>query len=183
MFMSESSKWLLQDDQKELFDILFAAILNIAFLGLLALLLWPLGRTLLALRLAKGYALFWLVIYVTLLVLILCRRIFRMGLDSHFDAYVLSNLAFSGLLQAGWSAFAALTVHGFVGSTPGWAGVALLYLGGLLSCYVAFNIVSSFYSGSLYRRVNLPLALVSYIVFSAWPVGGRVLYGWFVDRF
>lgn len=183
MFMRESSKWLLHDEQKELFDILFALTLNIVFLGLLALLLWPLGRPLLAWRMAKGYALFWLVICVTLLVLILCRRIFRMGLDSHFDAYVLSNLAVSGVLQTGWSAFAALAAHGFMGNMSGWLGGACLYLGGLLSCYVAFTIVSAFYGGSLYRRVNLPLALVGYIVFSVWPGSGRVLYGWFFDLF
>ncbi len=181
--MGAFSKWLLQDEQKELFDILLALTLNIVFLGLLALLLWPLGRTLLALRLAKGYGLFWLVSYATVLLMIVCRRIFRMGLDSHFDAYVLSNLFVSGLLQAGWSAFAALTVHGFTGSTPGWPGVALLYFGGLLSCFIAFNIVSAFYGGSLYRRVNALLALVSYSLFSVWPASGRVLYGRLFDLF
>ena len=49
--MGEFSKWLLHENQKELFDYLFAIVLNIIFLALTALLLWPLGRTTIALHL------------------------------------------------------------------------------------------------------------------------------------
>lgn len=174
--------WLMQDEQKELYDILFALTLNIVFLGLFALLLWPAGRTLLAWRLTKGYALFWVVVYVVLFVLFVCCRIFRLSVDSRFDAFVLANLAASGLPQTGWSAFAALTVHDFAHGVS-WLGAAGLYFGGLLSSYVAFNIISAFYTGSIYRQINLPLALVSYLVFSVWPASGRVLFGWFFNRF
>lgn len=53
--MGEFSKWLLHEDQKELFDYLFALVLNTVFVGLTALLLRPMGRAMFALRLAKGY--------------------------------------------------------------------------------------------------------------------------------
>jgi hypothetical protein len=31
--------------------------------------------------------------------------------------------------------------------------------------------------------ISLPLALVSFIIFSVWPAGARLLYGWFINRF
>jgi hypothetical protein len=101
---------------------------------------------------------------------------------SHFDAYVISGLAVSGFLQAGWSAFAALLVRNFVADTPGWL-VVCLYAVGVLSCYVACVIVGAFYMGALYRMVNLALAILSFIMFSLWPAAGRAIYGWFFDLF
>jgi hypothetical protein len=180
--MGEVAKWLLHDDQKELFEFLFAGTLNIVFLALMALLLWPLGRALMALRMAKGFWVFWVVMYVTAVVALRLRRMFRVDIDSHYDAYVISALVVSGFLQAGWSAFAAHIVQSFVAGAPVWVACGL-YLAGLLSCHVAFNVVSAFYGGQLYRLVNLPLALISFVVFSVWPAGGRAVYGWFFDLF
>lgn len=180
--MGEISKWLMHDDRKELFEVLTAGALNILFLALLALLLWPAGRSALAFRLAKGYGVLWVVVYVTSVLVNRVQRLCRVNLYDHADAYVISNLAASCFLQVGWSAFAALTVHGFVVVAPVWI-VALLYLAGGLSCLIAFFAVSSFYQGHIYKMVSLPLALVSFIVFSVWPASGRVMYGWFFDLF
>jgi hypothetical protein len=180
--MGEFAKWLLHEDQKELFDYLLANVLNIVFLALAALLLWPLGRAMMAFHLAKGYCLFWGALIVTAAVVVLLQRIFRVDMYSHFDAYVISGLAVSGFLQAGWSAFAALVVRGSVADAPTWVA-AILYAVGVLSCYVACVAVSAFYVGGLYRMVNLPLAMLSFVVFSVWPAAGRAIYGWFFDRF
>jgi hypothetical protein len=178
--MGEFSKWLLHEDRKELFDYLFAVALNAAFLALVALLLWPMGRAATALSLARGFWGFWTVLIVTSSLVVLLQRLFRVDMDSHPDGYVISGLAVSGVLQAGWSAFAALTVGGAAAGVPLWLA-AVLYSVGLLSCWVAFNIVSTFYMGSIYRTTNLVLATVSFILFCAWPAAGRVLYGWFFD--
>jgi hypothetical protein len=180
--MGEFSKWLLHDDQKELFEYLSANVLNIVFLALSALLLWPIGKAMMAFNFAKGYWLFWIVMILTAGLVILFQRIFRVDMYSHFDAYVISALAVSGFLQAGWSAFAALVVRSFVADTPAWVAV-ILYVVGVLSCYVACCIVSAFYIGSIYKLVNLPLAVVSFVVFSVWPAAGRAIYGWFFDLF
>jgi len=51
--MGEFSKWLMHEDQKELFDYLFAIVLNIVFLAIIALLLWPLGKATTAFRLRR----------------------------------------------------------------------------------------------------------------------------------
>lgn len=182
MFMGEISKWLVHDDQKELFEILVALVLNIVFLALIALLLWPLGRPVLALRLAKGYAVLWLATFITAALVNRIQQFFRVNLYDHADAYVISNLAVSCFLQAGWSAFAALAVQSFAPGASIWVVLAL-YLAGVLSCLVAFFAVSSFYQGDIYKFIRLPLALASFIVFSVWPASGRVLYGWFFNLF
>lgn len=180
--MGEFNRWLMHDEQKEVFDALFASVLMIVFLGLSALLLWPLGRAAMTLRLMKGYWLFCIVMYTTSVAVVLLQRALRLDLDSHFDAYVISGLAVGGFLQVGWSAFAVLTVHGLTGGAPVPVAV-IIYAVGLLSCYVAFNIVSAFYVGSIYRSTNLLLAVASFIIFSVWPASGRAMYGWFFNLF
>src|SRR5688572_13368749 len=105
--MGQFSKWLLHEDQKEFFDYLFALVLNIVFVALTALLLWPLGKASLALRLGKAYWVFWTVLIVTSMLMVLAQRIFRMDLYSRYNAYVISGLAVSGFQQIGWSAYVA----------------------------------------------------------------------------
>ncbi|HVG29731.1 MAG TPA: hypothetical protein VM864_08550 [Pyrinomonadaceae bacterium] len=172
----------MHDEQKELFEILVAGSLNILFLALIAPLLWALGSPALALRLARGYGVLWIVIFLTGGVLVRAQEFFRVNLYDHPDAFVNSNLAASCLLQAGWSAFAALAVHHLVAGAPVWLAL-ILHLTGFLSCLFAFFAVSSFYQGHIYKFISLPLALVCYVVFSAWTPSARALFGWFFDLF
>jgi hypothetical protein len=180
--MGAFGKWLMHDDQKELFEILVAGVLNIIFLALVTLLLWALGSPRLAFRLAKGYGVLWIVIFLTGAMLVRAQGFFRVNIYDHPDAFVNSNLAASCFLQAGWSAFAALSVHGFVAGAPVWLALTL-HVVGFLSCLVAFFAVSSFYQGHVYKLFSLPLALVCFVVFSAWTPGARALFGWFFDLF
>lgn len=182
MAHGEFSRWLLRDEQKELFDALFACALTIVFLGLSALLLWPLGRALLSYRLAKGYWLFCIALYVVSIAVLLIQRLFRVDVETRSDAYLISNLIVGGFLQAGWSAFAALTVRGFNDGASAWVAAGLYFVG-LLSCFVSVNIVSTWYGGGIYRMVNLILAHVAYAVFCLWAAGARAVYGWFFDLF
>ena len=177
--MGDFAKWLLHEAQKEFFDYLFAIVLNAVFLVLITLLLWPLGRAMMALRLAKGYWIFWTAVIVTACVLALLQRIFRMDLYDHFDADVITGLIFSGFVQVSWSAFAAPVVHSFVSDAPIWMAI-ILYAVGALSCWIASVIMAAFYMGSIYRIVNLALAIISFIVFSIWPnAGARFTVGFF----
>lgn len=178
--MGEFSKWILHEDQKELFDYLFAVVLNIFFVALTALIFWPLGRATFALHLAKGYWVFWTVVIITSSVLVLVQRIFRMDLYSHSNAYVISGLALSGFLQIGWSAFVALAVRDSITQMSVWMAV-LVTVVGVVSCYVAAVILGAYYTGGLYRMVNLCLAVLSFIVFTIWPAAGAAIYGWFFD--
>ena len=180
--MGAFAKWLLDEEQKELFEQLYADALTLVFLGLAALVLWPLGHAALAWQLAKGYGILWVVIASSILLLALYRRLFRVDVDDNFDAYVIPALVFSVVIQAGWSAFAALTVRGAAEGAGLWTTVAL-YAVGFVSSYVAFGIVSSYYGGSLYKTVNLPLSAAGFVLFCLWPAAGRALYGWFFDLF
>lgn len=163
--MGQFSKWLMGDDQKELFEIVVASALNILFLALIALLLWPLHKTSLAFRMAKGYAVLWIVTFITAMLVNRIQEFFRVNLYDHPNAYLISNLAASCLLQLGWSAFAALTVYSFVIGASTWVMVTLYLVGGL-SCLVAYFVVSSLYQGHVYKLISLPLALVGFILFS-----------------
>ena len=176
--MGSFSSWILHEDQKEWFEYLFAVVLNTVFLAVAALVLWPLERLALAWDLTQGYWIFWGVLILTGGLLVLGRRIFRVNIDDHFDAYLISALFVSGVVQLGWSAFAAVTIDAHAASASGWV-VALLYAIGFVSCWVAYVGVSSLYMGSLYRLVNLVVALVGFVVFSVWPGGGRAIFGWF----
>lgn len=145
--------WLLHDDQKDLFEFLVALSLNLLFLALAALVLWPLGRLPLAIALAKGFGVLWIAVWAT-----------------------------GGGLQMGWSAFAALTVSDLGAGASFWTA-AILAVVGALACLAAYYVVSSVYQGAIYRLVNLPLALISFLVFSVWPASARALYGWFFQLF
>ncbi|HEY6230731.1 MAG TPA: hypothetical protein VIW64_05680 [Pyrinomonadaceae bacterium] len=157
----------MPDDQKPLFEILFASILNVIFLALIALLLWPLGKSTLALSLAKGYGVLWIVLYLTFLLLTRIHDLFRVNIYDRHRAFVFSNLVVSCALQVGWSAFAALAVHDFVSGSREW-NLAVLYAVGLLSCLISFFVVSSFFQGHVYKLVSLPLATIGFVGFSAW---------------
>jgi len=176
--MGDFSRWLLHEDQKELFEYLFALVLNITFVAITALVLWPMGRAIVAWRLTKGYWIFWSVLILVSILMILAQRFFRMDLYSRFNAYLISGLVVSGLLQLGWSAFAALLIRSSMMGTPMWVAV-VLYGVGLISCYVASVAVGVYYMGTIYRLVNSILALVAFVLFSVWPAAGSAMYGWF----
>lgn len=180
--MGDFEKWLMRDEQKELYEFLFAAAQNLLFVALAALMLWPLGDAALALRFMKGGLVLWVVLFVTFFALSFTQRKLRVDIHSHPDAYVNSTAAVGALTQAGWSAFAALAVRDFATTANAWPAV-ILYFVGLLSCYVAFNVVSAFYTGHVYKFINLPLALVAYALFCLWPAAASALYGWFLRLF
>ena len=163
-------------------DLLIGIALTSLFLGLIILGLWPLDRTMMALRLAKGYGIFWVLTAATCQVLHLIQRVFRIDVDTHFDAYVISNLGGCVFLLAGWSAFAALTVRSFVVGAPIWIAV-ILYSVAFISSWVAFTVMSSFYTGRIYKIPNLIAAHASFVVFAVWPASGHLIYGWFFDLF
>lgn len=176
----EFSKWLMHDDQKDLFEVIVAGVLSVVFLALIVLLLWPLNRSLLGFRLAKGYAVLWVLTWVVAFLGNRIHDLFRVNLYDRANAFIISNLAVSCSLQVGWSAFASGAIHSFASDAPVWLAV-ILYLVGFFSCLIAFLVVTAFYQGHIYKLVSLPLALLSFVVFAAWPAVGRLLFGWLFD--
>lgn len=169
-------------ESRTLWELIFAGGFTVLFLGLSALLLWPFGKATLALQLAKGYVVFWVVLSFASWVLGLIHRMLRVESDPPSSPYVFTNLGLSAFLQVGWPAFAVLAVSGLLAGSSTWL-VGGLHLTGFLSSLVASIMVGTFYQGTLYKFVNGPLALVSYIVFAVWPALGRATYGWFFAIF
>ena len=181
--MRSFSRWLLREEQKDFFEYLFACVANLLFLVLIALVLWPLGELGFAVHLAKGYWIFWTVVIMVAASIAVVSRILRIEQRPAFwDVYLMLILVVSATLQAGWSAFAALTFRGFGVGGSIWVA-ATLYVIGLLSCYVAYLIVSALFNTRHLRLVNLILALASFVVFTIWPQAGGFIYGWFFDLF
>jgi hypothetical protein len=171
--------WMRDEDrQKDLFELIVALGLMIVFFALAVPLLWPLDRLPLASDLAVGFGVLWVVLWITAALVAFLLRRFRIDLYDHSTTYVGVGLTVSALLQVGWSAFAAHTIHGFVAEASFWIA-AILHFIGLLSCLVAFFAVSSVYQGAIYRLVSLPLAAVSFLVVSLWPEGAGAICGWF----
>lgn len=175
--MRDLVDWLLHDDQEGLFDALVAAGLAGLFCALAALLLWPLGLPALALDLARGYLVFGVVVAGAAVLGAAAQRLLRIDAYHRATLYVAIGLALGGILQAGWSAFAARTVGDFAAGATTWSA-AVLTLIGALSCLVALQAVSVVFKGAIYRLVNLALAVVTFIGFSVWPDIGAALFGW-----
>lgn len=173
---------LIRDAPVEALDFVVIFVLNLLFVGLAALALWPLELTVLAVRLAKGYAVLWGAVSFAHTALSMVQSILRVNLYDNWHLFIYSNLSVGVLLLPAWSAFAALEARGAAAGVTFWAA-ALPYGVGLLASLVAWKVVCVFYSGHLYQFVTLPVALVSYALFAAWPAPARALYGWFFDLF
>lgn len=170
-----------EDNSKASWELIVAGSLTLLFLGLSALLLWPFGKAALTIQLGKGYGLLWVVLALTSWVVALIHRLFRVETYPPSTTYVVTNLCVSAFLQAGWSAFAALTVGKF--GDPSTGMTIVLWIVGLGSSYIGFVIAGVFYQGTLYKVLNAPLALLSYVVFAIWPAAARAIYGWFLAWF
>ena len=163
-------------------DLLIALVLNLIFIGLAALLLWPLGKTTLSLRLAKGYVVFWIVTAITAIGLYQMQRLFRIDIDERVNAYVLSNLAHGLFLLLGWSAFSAISVHSSVAGMTIWP-LMILWTIGVMSSVVALVVVTTIHRGVVYRLVNVIATVVSFLVFAIWPAAAHAIFGWFFHLF
>jgi len=165
--MGAFSKWLLHDDQKYFFDLLFAVIANLIFLGLVTVIFLAAGRGSFALLIFRGFCLLWAATLITHFFLVRIHEVFRINIYDHGNAFLISNLFVSCALQAGWAIFAALIAHRF-SSAASVGMTVVMYVIGFVSCLISFYAVSSFFPGHFYRFVSLPLAIVMFIAASIW---------------
>jgi hypothetical protein len=173
---------LTEEVREELLNIAIIFGINLIFVGLITLALWPLGHLALAGSLANGYLVLWLALLISMPVVFTIERLLRIDSYRNFNAYVSLILGASGLLVGGWSAFAAVTITNLPAGDPVWLS-AILYGVGFLSSYIAYSVITAIYHGTIYKLVNLPLALITYLVFAFWPVAGWAIYGWFFAFF
>lgn len=170
-----------EEERKAAERTFWEAVWILVVLAVCALVLLPLGRVRLAWELAQAIGLLWAGVMVTLWLLQHTQSLLRVVDDPPSDAYVLSNLFVSGGVLFLWTAHLALLIREFALGAPAWtAGV--IYFIGLLASHMGFSSVSAFYGGTIYRTVNLFVALGGYVLFSVWPAAARLLGGW-VPRF
>ncbi|MFL6254437.1 MAG: hypothetical protein ACJ74T_05420 [Pyrinomonadaceae bacterium] len=170
-------KHLLDRATPRAWQVIVAVVLCLLLPGLAALVLWPAGMAGVGLRLLKGFAVFWLIVFVVYVVAAWVQRRLRVDLYSHPDAFVVSNLLVSGILMVGWTAFAALVAREAAAAAGLWLA-CVLYLTGLLSGVAACQVLASFYSGQVYRLACLLVACVGFILFAVWPAADRAAFGW-----
>ena len=170
-------KWLMHEDQEDLFNALVALVLNGIFLGVVALVTWPMDRLLLVSALARGYGVLWVAVFASALLLTLFHRLFRMNLYDRYNGYVASTLVVSSLLQLGWAAFAAQMAHSFNTGEAFWVS-AVVYMLCFLSCWIASQAIAASYAGGIYKLTNLALIPIGFLLFVLWPTGANLLFGW-----
>jgi len=178
--MGKLIDWLLDENQEDLWNFLVALALNGVFLGVSALLLWPLDRLSLVASLAKGLGFLLLATIILAFLLGVFQRVLRLNLYQRSGAYIASTLLTSSFLLAGWAAFSRLTIDGSLAGATFWPGAAL-YLSGLLACLGGYYLVAAFFTGQVYQLLGLPFTLVCYLVYSIWPGSARLLFGWLIN--
>jgi hypothetical protein len=166
-----------EEERKSAERTFWEAVWILIVVAVCALILLPLGRVRLAWELAQAIGLLWLGLMLTLWVLQRVQSLLRVVEDPPSDAYVLSNLAVSAGVLFIWTAHLALLVREFAQAGPGWI-TAVVYFIGLLGAHTGFSSVAAFYGGTIYRTVNLFVALGGYLLFSLWPAAARVVGGW-----
>ncbi|MCU0488516.1 MAG: hypothetical protein MUE67_06160 [Anaerolineales bacterium] len=178
--MGKLIDWLLEDNQQDLWNFLVALALDGIFLGVIALLLWPLDQLTLIANLAKGLGLLLVATISLAFLLSVCQRLLGLNMYQRSGAYIASTLLTSSSLLMGWAAFTRLAIDGSLAGATFWAGAAL-YLIGLLACLGGYYLVAAFFAGQIYQLLGLPFILASYLVFSIWPTLARLLFGWLID--
>ena len=173
--MEDFLKWLVNDEQQGLFDAGVALFVGALFLGGSALVLWPLGRLSLVPILLRGLAVLWGVTLASAGGLRVVHRVLRVSLERRAAAFVITSALVSCTLQLCWAAFVALRVRGLAAGASGGAAAGLYAVGGL-SCFVALHTVSVFFSGSFYRLISFPLALLGFVCFCVWPAAARGVF-------
>ncbi|HEU0299811.1 MAG TPA: hypothetical protein VFR37_10160 [Longimicrobium sp.] len=166
-----------EEERKAAERTFWEAVWILIVLVVCALILLPLGRVRLAWELAQAIGLLWLGVMLTLWVLQQAQSLLRVVDDPPSDAYVLSNLFVSGAVLFTWTAHLALLIREFARGAPTWTA-AVLYFIGLLASHTGFSSVAGFYGGTIYRTMNLFVALGGYVLFSIWPAAARVMGGW-----
>lgn len=166
--------------REELLDFLIILGINLLFLGLMTLLLWPLGRLAFAGQLAWGFLGLWIFLLLVATLHGWIERWLRIDMYRNYNLYVLINLSVSLWLILGWSTYAAQLANPYLASAAGWR-VGAFFTVGLLSSYVGSLVVTLVYRGTIYQLMSIPAALLGFILFVLWPASGQFLYGWFFN--
>jgi hypothetical protein len=154
----------LQNTLDELIPAGAVIAFTLAFLAVMALLLWPAGQLALAGQFALGFAVLWLATLAMSVFSKIVSRLFRMNVYDRANAYIAFHLVCSGALMLAWLAFTASTMHAALASFNIAAQIALV-LAGALAVYLGQSTITLFYQGTIYALAVFALAVMGYGVF------------------
>jgi hypothetical protein len=145
--------------------------LTLAFLAVMALLLWPAGQLALAGQFALGFAALWLATPALSAFGRMVSRLFRMNVYDRANAYIAFHLICSGALILAWVVYTASTLHAALASFNIAAQIALI-LAGAVAVYLGQSTITVFYAGTIYALAVFALAVVGYGGFVIWLLIG-----------
>jgi hypothetical protein len=153
----------------------YVALAVLAYLSVALLATLMLGRIELAWVLAKGFLMLWVFLYLEQIVQAIVQKTFHLSELEHLGV-VLFNLFLTVGFCLAWSAFLALEV---TRAANGWLGVGVLHLLGLVGAWLGFGVITSFFTGTLYRMTGLAVAVLGYGGFAIFPASAQDIFGWF----
>lgn len=163
-------------------ELLLAAGINVVFLIIAALALWPLGHAALAGSIGLGLLVFALAAVVVFVLSLIAHAVFRIEIDPPSTGCVIVNLAASVLLQAGWAAFAALAARGHATGATLLTAIVVYFLG-LVASWLGTVVTGAFFQGSVYKSAAAIVSFLGFAVFAFWPGVAHALFGWIFARF
>jgi hypothetical protein len=155
----------------------YVALAMLVYLLMLLVISLVLGRLELAWAICKGFGLLWVVVATEQVVQGVVQKVFGWSELEHFGVVVFNLLVALGLCLA-WSAFVVLEVTRSVQGI-GWLGAGLGYGFGLIGTWLGFGVVTSFFTGSLYRMVGLAITGLGFLGFAMFPAVPQNVFGWF----
>jgi hypothetical protein len=155
--------------------MLIIVVINIVYLLLTGLVLWLFGAGSRTLALAAGFGLLWLALLMFSAAGVTIERVLRFNLNDRFVGFVAVNMLTSVPLVLLWAMF--LGEWARAGAAAGFSAI-LLYLVGFVGSYIGYTVVTSLHTGTLYRMVCLPAAVIGFIVFALVPAPGQSVFGW-----
>lgn len=152
--------------KKEASLLPYALLLNVIYVGIFGLTHYFLGSHLDLYAVVYDNVLLWVLLFVSIQVVSLLCKVFRWSNDATVPLIinvfiVIILLLLSGLLLA-WYTQASFEALGT------WQR-GVLHVLGFLYAYLMFAVVTSFYTGSIFKLVGLAVALLSYLVFAFFP--------------
>ena len=151
-----------QDLKSSLEDVLISLAITGVFLLVAGALLALFGSFGALPSLGAGFGLLWVCVLGAALFAAAITRLFRLNPHDTFLRFLGLHVLSTVPIMLGWSAFAAAWAR--VGAGAG-LGV-LFYALGILSCYIALEIVTTLARGQVYRLVCFVVGLAGFVGFA-----------------
>jgi hypothetical protein len=152
--------------KKEASLLPYALLLNVVYVGIFGLAHYFLGSNLHLYSVVYDNVLLWVLLFVSIQVVSLLCKAFRWSDDATVPL-VINVLVVIVLL---WLSALLLAWYTQVSVEPlGTWQRGFLNVLGFLYVYLMFAVVTSFYTGSIFKLVGLGVALLSYLVFAFFP--------------